>query len=79
MLGIARCTASLLDFARHHSYNGVIRNAALTRTIIIHAITQPKPTLLHQSLTKTKEFKRSSRAGRTSLAEEPAKTQLPHG
>jgi hypothetical protein len=79
MLSIARCTASLFDFVRHHSYNGVIRDAALTRTIIIHAITQPKPTLLHQSLTKTKEFKRITRAGEASLAEEPAKTQPPRG
>ncbi|HCH37840.1 MAG TPA: hypothetical protein DEU67_07440 [Acidobacteria bacterium] len=79
MLGIARCTASLSDFVRHHSYNGMIRDAALTRTIIIHAITKPKPTLLHQSLTKTKEFKRSTRAGGESLAEESAKTQLPRG
>tara|TARA_B100001013_G_C24409165_1_gene363247 strand:+ start:357 stop:596 length:240 start_codon:yes stop_codon:yes gene_type:complete len=79
MLSIARCTASLFDFVRHHSYNGVICDAALARTIIIHAITQPKPTLLHQSLTKTKEFKRSTRAGGESLAEESAKTQLPRG
>ncbi len=47
VLGVADDAAGLLDVIVDHRHDGVIRNAALTRTVVVQHVARPKPALLH--------------------------------
>jgi hypothetical protein len=47
---VAGRTARLLHLIFNHGDDGMIGNAALTRTIVVQNVTEPKPALLHQTL-----------------------------
>lgn len=48
VIGVAGRAAGLLDLVVNHRHDGVIRNAPLTRTIVVQNVTEPKPALLHE-------------------------------
>jgi hypothetical protein len=47
VVGIAGRAAGLLHLVVDHRYNGVVGDAALTRTVVVQNVTEPKPALLH--------------------------------
>jgi hypothetical protein len=47
VIGVARGAAGLLHLVLDHRYHRVIGNAALTRTVVVQNVTEPKPALLH--------------------------------
>jgi hypothetical protein len=48
VIGVAGRAAGLLDLVLNHRHDDVIRNAPLTRTIVVQNVTEPKPALLHE-------------------------------
>jgi hypothetical protein len=48
VLGVARRAARLLHVRPNHRDDGVVRQPALARTVIIQNVTKPKLALLHQ-------------------------------
>jgi hypothetical protein len=47
MIGVTRRAPGLLHFIVNHRDDGVIRDAALTRAIVVENVTEPGPALLH--------------------------------
>lgn len=47
MLCVTDDAACLFDFVFDHRHDGVIRNAALARTVVVQHVARPKPALLH--------------------------------
>ena len=49
VLGVARRAPGLFDLVAHHGDDGVVRDPALARTVIVHDITESRLALLHQA------------------------------
>jgi hypothetical protein len=49
MVRVARGAASLLHLIVNQRHDDVIGDTALTRTIVVENVTEPKPALLHYS------------------------------
>src|SRR5688572_21488325 len=47
VLGVADATTSLLDMVVDHRHDGVIRDTALARTVVVQHVAGPEPALLH--------------------------------
>jgi hypothetical protein len=47
MIRVAGRAADLLHLIVDHRDHGVIGHAALTRTVVVQNVTEPKPALLH--------------------------------
>jgi hypothetical protein len=47
VLGVADDAAGLFDAIIDHRHDGVIRNPALARTVVVHHVAGPIPALLH--------------------------------
>jgi hypothetical protein len=48
VIGVAGGTSGLFHLVINHRDDGVIRDAALARAIVVKNVTEPKPALLHQ-------------------------------
>jgi hypothetical protein len=49
VLGVTGRATGLLDILPHHRHDGVVRQPALARTVIVQNVTKPKLALLHQN------------------------------
>ena len=49
VLGVARRAPGLFDLVAHHGDDGVVRDPALARTVIVHDISESRLALLHQA------------------------------
>jgi hypothetical protein len=49
VLGVARRAPGLFDLVAHHGDDGVVRDPALTRTVVVHDISESRLALLHQA------------------------------
>jgi hypothetical protein len=49
VLGVARRAPRLFDLVAHHGDDGVVRDPALARTVIVHDISESRLALLHQA------------------------------
>jgi len=52
---VTRRAACLLHLILNHRHDGVVGDAALTRTIVVQNVTEPKPALLHE-LPRSRSF-----------------------
>jgi hypothetical protein len=49
VIGVAGGAPGLLDGVTHHGDDRVIRDPALTWTVVVHDVTKPRLALLHQA------------------------------
>jgi hypothetical protein len=49
VLRVARRAPRLLDIVRDHRDHRMVGDAALTRTVVIQNVTEPKPALIHEN------------------------------
>ena len=47
VIRVARGAARLLHLVLDHRHHGMVRDAALARTVVVQNVTEPKPALLH--------------------------------
>jgi hypothetical protein len=64
VLRVACGTAGLFHILANHRDDGVVRNAALARTVIVENVTKPKLALLHQFSRESTGGERSAKGGR---------------
>jgi hypothetical protein len=54
VIGVAGSASGLLHLVVNHRDDGVIRDAALARAIVVQNVTEPKPALLHQKFPRNR-------------------------
>jgi hypothetical protein len=54
VIGVAGSASGLLHLVVNHCNDGVIRDAALARAIVVQNVTEPKPALLHQKFPRSR-------------------------
>jgi hypothetical protein len=54
VIGVAGGASSLFHLVVNHRDDGVIRDAALARAIVVQNVTEPKPALLHQKFPRSR-------------------------
>jgi hypothetical protein len=76
---IAGGAAGLFHLVINHRHDGVIRDAALTRAIVVENVTEPRPALLHQNSLGAASFGWDRKKGRRSPECSKTLSRLPTG
>ena len=71
VIGVARRATGLLHLIVNHRHDGVIRDAALTRAIVVENVTEPRPALLHQNSPGAVSFQVGYEGRRSSECSKP--------